>query len=192
MQLNDCLFIKFGKDTTKRISFRKDDLLFHLRFTNIFNKTVSILDVWQLKSGDYATITNRLDDLPSGFKLHPTEACGPLVYKIIEQYNGSDGPSEPIYSNNLWRVRDGDMLIWLGSDRPDNKSDNGILQIYLFSECALLSGESNYKTLENSIDFGAITNIPNYDKRINEVRELLKSLKLKGLPNSISTAWRLG
>lgn len=192
LQLNEDLFIRFGKDTTKRISFRNGDLLFHLRFTNIFTETLSIIDFWELKSGDSATITNRIDDFQSGFKLHPTESCSSLAYKIIEQYNRGDGPSEPIYSNTLWRVCDGDMLIWLGSDRSDIKSDRGILQIYLFLECALLSGEPSYKSLENSLDFGAVTNISNYNKRMNGLREMLKSLKLKGLPVSMSTAWRLG
>ena len=43
-----------------------------------------------------STITNRLEDLPPWFKLHPTEICDSFVYKLREKVERGDYPDEPL------------------------------------------------------------------------------------------------
>jgi hypothetical protein len=83
-----------------------------------------------------------LEDLPPWFRLHPTEVCGSLVYKIAPQVEKGDYPREPISGPNLWRLKTGDRVAWVGADRPERRSVNGILAILNCRESAFAVGEA--------------------------------------------------
>lgn len=145
---------RYERDTTKRLSFRNNDLLIHLRFETVFDTTPSLIDIWQLTNGQFATITNRVEDLPDWFQLHPSEACNSLAYKMLDQFNKADYPSQPIEGPNIWRARKGDSIVWLGDSRSDIESYQGILKIFTFSECALVIGEPFSNDFEKFLSFG--------------------------------------
>ena len=47
----------------------------------------TVIDLWELGEGNSVTITNRPEDLPEWFELHPTETSGSLVYKMLRRIN---------------------------------------------------------------------------------------------------------
>ena len=184
------LINNFRKNTTTRLSFRNTDYLLHFRYTNIFSEKLSILDMWELKSGDCAVITNRKEDLPNDFKLHPSEVCNSLIYELLDSFNNGDYPPEPMDAINLWRVRAGDTIVWVGDDRPDIKSDQGILQIYKFSECALLYGEP--KDPIDMFTFGSNLGTEIDKKSLAECQRAVAIVRTFGLPRTLSPEWQLG
>lgn len=184
--------IKFDKDTTRRLSFRKDDLLFHLRPHSIYSDGVDIIDIWQLTDGQFATITNRNNDLPAWFSLHPSEVCGHLCYEYIEKFNRGEFPKSPIIGTNIWRINAGDKVCWIGESRPDLKAYNGLLNIFTFSECALLYGEPLPDNLEDAIAFGQLYNAVDNITMIKYARFALALVMAMGPPRKVSFAWQLG
>jgi len=110
-----------------------------------------INDVWQLKDGDFITLTNRQPDLPSWFELHPLETSGALFSWMRKKLNAGYKPKEIMESPNLWRAMIGDRLVWVGKKRPGIESDNDILSIVIFDEAALIIGEplSEHKGFPN-------------------------------------------
>ena len=148
----------FKNDTTLRLSFRENDILIWFRFNNIFTKeSLNVLDTWKLKDGDYATLTNRMQDIPTWFELHPLEVKNRLVYRMMrkieeEGYN----PREIMDGPNIWRVKAGDTIVWLGKPRQGVKEEDGALSIIRFDEDALLLGEStSFRSIEETIGFGS-------------------------------------
>jgi hypothetical protein len=96
-----------------------------------------------MRDGYHVTITNRLEDLPLWFRLHPTEICDSFVYKMMAKVEKGDYPNEPMDGPNLWRLKSGDRLAWVGEDRPERRSGNGILVILDCHDCALAVGEGD-------------------------------------------------
>ena len=76
------------------------------------------------------------------FRLHPTEICDSFVYKMMAQVGKGDYPSEPIEGPNLWRLKPGDRVAWVGAERPDRHCVTGILAILGCRESALAVGEA--------------------------------------------------
>jgi len=136
--------IIFRSDTTLRWSCRAGDYISWCRFEGIFapeDKLYTISDIWQLKDGDFITLTNRKADLPLWFELHPLEVSGSLVYWMQKKLDSGYEPNEIIDGPNIWRVLSGDRLVWVGKQRPGVKSDNGILSIITFDDNAVVIGE---------------------------------------------------
>jgi hypothetical protein len=97
-------------------------------------------------------VTNRVEDFPSWFELHPTEVADTLVFKLMPKIQEGRYPAEPLDGPNLWRLKSGDRIAWVGTDRPDRHCIDGVLVIMEFRECALAIGEGN-ETLENLTRF---------------------------------------
>lgn len=187
----NCVY-RFNEDTTKRLSFRKSDLLVQVRFTSFFSKQLSIVDLWEMKSGQYATITNRIEDLPSWFRFHPTEVCNRLAFIMLDRFNKGDYPPAPMDASNIWRIRAGDRVIWLGGERPDIKSEQGIINIFTFSECALLYGEPMSDYIDQFLNFGALVENAKNEEKILQTRNAIEIVKAMGIPRSFSSDWKFG
>src|SRR5579859_4346987 len=108
--------ITFGHDTTMHWPCRRGDFLLWLESPGLFAKEPSMADFWEMRDGDFVTITNRADDLPTWFELHPSEAQGDLVQVLMAKLNaGWQPPDEPMDGSNLWRLKAGDRLAWVGT-----------------------------------------------------------------------------
>jgi hypothetical protein len=110
-----------------------------------------------MRDGHHVTITNRLEDLPAGFRLHPTEVCDSFVYKMVGKFEKGDYPSEPMDGPNLWRLKSGDRVAWVGDERPDRRPVNGVLAVFNYRESTLAVGVADWDSVEEFAGFGAPT-----------------------------------
>lgn len=195
-QQQEFLSTQFLSDTTLRWSCRKGDLIVWYRWTNVFAEPengLNILDFWQMRSGDFVMLTNRIDDLPPWFELHPTEVCNQLAYQMMEKLENGYEPGEVMEGPNLWRVRAGDRLAWIRA--PKDYFDGGwsLLALLDFSESALAVGEApNFQSLEDSIAFGTC-NLQSIGKEgTSKVHESFEMVLKMGLPASLASDWKLG
>jgi len=135
---------EFGKNSTLRLSCRKGDfLMWCSKQGGMFGgkDNYSIEDVWQLKDGDYVTITNRQSDLPDWFELHFREVRNELAYWMKEKMDKGYKPEGFVDSPNLWRIMANDRLVWTGKKREGVDYKDGVLGIYTFAANAAIIGE---------------------------------------------------
>jgi len=136
----------FRNNTTIRLSCRAGDYLLWCGFKGIpslTNDPYAINDLWQLKDGDFITITNRQVDLPPWFELHPLEVSNSLIYWMKKKLDSGYKPQDIIDGSNIWRALTGDRLIWVGKQRHGDEFDNGVLSIITFDNNAAIFGESS-------------------------------------------------
>jgi len=129
---------------TLRWACRKGDYVFWARFQGIFSSQgnrYKIADIWELRDGNFITLTNRHVDLPDWFELHPLEVSDSLVWWMKRRLDEGYKPQEPIDGPNLWRVFAGDRIVWVGPSRHGVDSKDGVLGLVDFKENALVYGE---------------------------------------------------
>jgi hypothetical protein len=134
----------FERDTTLRWSCREGDYIIWARFQGLFStpgKEYKVIDIWELRDGNFVTITNRRVDLPDWFELHPLEVSDSLVWWMKKKLDEGYRPGDPIDGPNLWRVLAGDRIAWVGPKRAGVSSEDGILDIINFGKNALVYGE---------------------------------------------------
>ena len=193
----DRKIIRFDRDTTIRWSFQKGDFLLWMRAEDMFSSgnDVTIVDVWELSDGDFATITNRPEDLPSWFKLHPTEASGSLAYKMKAMLDrGYEYEPDPLEAPNLWRAYSGDRIACLGKPRTGAEGTSGVLSILDFERNALLVGDSN-RTDFDLVTFGGFNQSNQTEEQVKLCRAGVLAVQSLGPPNvlpDIGVAWSLG
>ena len=175
--------IKFRSDMTLRWPCRAGDFLLWFGHTNMFAgpEAIKCYDLWEMRDGYHVTITNRLADLPPWFRLHPTEVCGGLVYKLLPKVEKGDYPSAPMEGPNLWRLKSGDRVAWVGADRPDRRSVNGILAILDSQVSALAVGEAYWESVESFAGFGAPTTEEMKPEGVARCQAALGAVKKLGL-----------
>lgn len=129
---------RFTSDMTLRWACRAGDYVLWARFQG---DGYTIADIWELRDGNFVTLTNRVADLPVGFDLHPLEASGRLLgwmqRKLVAGYN----PEAPMEGPSLWRVFAGDRVVWVGPRRAGVEFAGGILSLVEFRANALVYGE---------------------------------------------------
>lgn len=149
--------IRTRRDMTLRWSFRKGDYLIWFRrgptpYRNRLhnrnrnhdgneNGNVHVRDMWQLVDGSHAVITNRRQDFPIWFDLHPTEVSNSLISWMMKKISSGDHPSEPIDGPNIWRLNTGDRVVWVGVKRPFSPSAGDILAVIDCDEPVAILGE---------------------------------------------------
>jgi hypothetical protein len=132
--------ISFDSDMTLRWACRQGDYVFWARFQGIFSSPgheYTISDIWELRDGNFVTITNRHSDLPDWFDLHPLEISRSSVGSMKKKLD----LQEPIEAPNIWRVFAGDRIVWVGPNRRGVHSEDGIIELVDFKENALVYGE---------------------------------------------------
>jgi len=186
----------FQSDMTIRWSCRTGDFIFWFAWKSIFadvDQSITIRDIWEMKDGDFVTITNRIEDLPEWFALHPTEVCNTLVYQTIDAFNRGEYPDEPIEGPNIWRLKAGDRLVWATSPGKYSSRERSNLSILSFRTSALVIGENvRVKSCDDVITFGALTKPAEESEGIALAREALKRIKEMGVPREFALEWRLG
>jgi hypothetical protein len=137
-------------------------------------------------------ITNRQEDLPPCFDLHPTEVCNSLAFKMMAKIKNGYEPGEPMDGPNIWRLRSGDRVVSVGAERAERRSLNGILSILDCHECALAVGEGNWEGWEGLVGFGAPTTPHMKSEDVTRCRAAVKAVKRLGPPCTLGSEWRLG
>ena len=186
--------ISFRRDMTLRWPCRLGDYLLWLGYRDIFSgpETIQRYGLWEMRDGYKVTITNRLEDLPPWFRLHPTEVCNSFVYKMMPKVEKGDYPSEPIDGPNLWRLKSGDRVAWVGADRPERRSANGIFAILKCHDCALAVGEANSGSVKDFAGFGAPTSTEMKSEDVVRCQAAVEAVKRLGLPRTWGPDWMLG
>ena len=135
--------ISLGPDMTVRWACRAGDYMLWASYQGILSNPgdpYTVADLWELRDGNFVTITNRRSDLPDWFQLHPSEVSGALHEGVGPELEGGYSPDEPMEGPNLWRIRAGDRLVWVGPAR--GKVGEGTVQGLLnCTSDALVYGE---------------------------------------------------
>lgn len=186
----------FDSDMTLHWPCRQGDYVFWARFGGLFSttgKAYKIADIWELKDGNFITVTNRHPDLPVGFDLHPLEVSGSLVSWIMDRIHAGYKPQEPIDGPNLWRVFAGDRIVWVGPPRGGAKSEDGILEIVDFKQNALVYGEP-FDTSRGFPTFGDVVLGELPPEGLELCRRGWDAVNRLGLPRvaSADDQWRIG
>lgn len=186
--------INFMRDMTLRLSCRAGDFLLWLGYRDILSghDAIQCFDLWEMRDGYHLMVTNRLDDLPPWFRLHPTEVCGDFVYKMMDKVEKGDYPSEPMDGPNLWRLQSGDRVAWVGAERPDRRPVNGILAILDCRESALAVGAAAWDSVQEFAGFGAPRSAKMKPIDLARCQAAINAVKKLGLPREWAPEWRLG
>jgi hypothetical protein len=143
LEIYDAVLTRTGRAFTARWSCRKGDYLVWLRrdpFAKLDNEA-QILDLWSMPDGAFVTITNRWQDFPPWFDLHPLEVKNTLVKWMQERVDASDYPGEPIDGPNIWRAKGGDRIVWVGSPKVDQPHVDGVLGVLECGEAVAVLGD---------------------------------------------------
>ena len=180
--------IRFDRDMTLRWPCRRGDFILWMGYSDVFSgaESIQVHDLWEMREGYHVMITNRPEDFPAWFELHPTEVCGNLALKMAAS---SD---EPLDGPNLWRLKSGDRVAWVGAERPERPSVAGIFSIVACWGCALAVGEGDRGRPEEFVGFGAPTTPDMKPGDAARYQAALKVVKQLGLPRTWSPEWRLG
>lgn len=129
----------FGRDTTERLSCRKGEFLIWLQWPDLFAAKHEVMDFWRLSDGDYVLITNRIEDIPPWFEIHPLETSGIIALKMTERLESEYRPSDPMDGPNMWKVLAGDRIVWIQVSQNAGVDEN-IRKIFEFEQNVLVVG----------------------------------------------------
>jgi hypothetical protein len=144
-----------------------------------------ILDLWWMPDGAFVTITNRRQDFPAWFDLHPTEVTNSLMEWRRSRIEQRDYPEEPIEGPNIWRVQGGDRIVWVGQPRAGQVLVDGVLGILDCRAAVAVLGDHadgplafmEFKQSPSALALGAAA---------------LRAERSLGQPYVIGTEWMLG
>jgi hypothetical protein len=74
-------------------------------------KDPQIVDVWQMPDGAFVTITDRWQDFPDWFDLHPLAVKDRLVPWMQKRLEAANYPKEPLDGPTIWRLKGGDRIV---------------------------------------------------------------------------------
>ena len=188
-----------GRDTTLRWSFRAGDFLFWMRWNDLWAASAepvpppNILDFWEMQDGYFATITNREADLPACFELHLTQVRDLLGCRMMAKIeSGYEPPDEGMDGANLWRLRSGDRVAWVGEARLGQQAVQGILAILDCLANALLIGEtSRHLTPMEFATFGAPSKARPTQEELAWGHAAAKASQIMGCPRTYDTERQL-
>ena len=128
--------ISFEPDMTVRWACRAGDYMLWASYQGPLsdpNNPYIVADVWELRDGNFVTITNRHSDLPDWFDLHPLEVSGGLVEWMGRRLDAGYEPDDPMDGPNLWRIRAGDRVAWVGDPRGGVDGEGSVLGLLNFN-----------------------------------------------------------
>lgn len=187
---NDAKPVRFVSDMTLRWSCRAGDYVLWVRLTDIWEPSFTVADFWELKNGDFITITNRICDVPCWFELMPDEVSCLGVYEMTRKLESGYQPGERVEGPNVWRVLAGDRLAWVGPKRPPEKISE-LQCLVSFSTNALVVTESNRPSF-NPLDLmkmAIATSSPEAQKLCRIGFQAACDL---GTPRTVAMDWSLG
>ena len=181
---------KFDGSESGKLFLMPKDIVLHFRISPFAGDKPEILDYWQMKGTSVLQITNKDDELPPGFELHPTEVCNELAQKMVAKMKSGWKPKEIIHYPSVWRVRAGDRVAIIG-ERP-HLEDAMFCGLFEFSESALvywlwLGGQ--LPTIEE-----ITCAVPQEgDKQCEEwMMRAYSKVRSMGVPNTFAEDWSLG
>ncbi len=188
------VMMAFGRDTTVRWPCRRGDFVLWLQPGSPLGRpSLDMPDFWEMRDGDFITITNRGSDLPSWFEVHPSEVRDALAHAVMDKLNaGWQPPDEPMDGPHLWRLRAGDRVVWVGDSRPGQEAANGILAILDFRECAIAIGETNRTGLLDFIGFGSLSTPELSPQGVRRCQVGVEAARSLGAPRNWSPEWSIG
>jgi hypothetical protein len=133
-----------------------------------------------------------VSDLPEWFELHPTEVKETLAFDLLRKLEAGWQPPAIVEGPNVWRVRAGDRIAWLGEPRPGYLGDGGLLAILNFHANALALGESPHGEFLDWMAFGSTSQRTRGDELSSKARLALDVLRDLGHPRVIGIEWSLG
>jgi hypothetical protein len=154
---------------------------------------IKIRCLWQMKDGDYLTITNRTQDMPGYFSLHPTEVCNSLAYRVLEQYNKTKLPARPISAPMLLRPKTADRLLQARLLSTESPWGCDFVAALALRNSALVVGETvRTRSLEEMSTYGSLADPHNMDI-VNAVGMAAKNYVVKmGDPREFDEEWKIG
>ena len=148
----------------------------------------SIRDFWQLRDGDFLTITNHWADLPGWFELYPLEVADRAVWEMKKRLDTGYKPKEVMDGPNLWRVKAGDRLAWVTV--ADSASPvKGLVDL---RACALVLGENTNPASAGTVLFGAPEGEELPPAAAAAMRTGFDAAVGLGVPRKFATEWRFG
>jgi len=185
-------FVDIERDTTLRWSFRDGDYLVWITVPLLTNEpSPSIVDLWELRDGQHAIITNRYQDVPEWLELTPGEVANGAAIWMARRVNaGYQVPEQPADASNIWRVMAGDWLVWVGAPRNAQPDLRGGAMAALAKECLLVIGEGGL-SLEAPI-FGAPQRDGFPPEQLAAVRGVVAEIRRRGFPRESATEWYIG
>ena len=188
--------ISFESDMTVRWARREGDYILWASYRGPFygsGESYTVADVWELCDGNFVTITNRHCDLPDWFDLHPLEVSGQLVEWMRKRVDAGYEPDEPIDGPNLWRVRTGDRVAWVGAPRKGVDEKGLVLGLLNFNVDVLIYGEP-FDISRGFPIFGGFDGEDQSEESIRFAHEGWKAICSLGEPRTAAAdlQWRLG
>ena len=143
-----------------------------------------ILDLWELRDGDFLTITSRVADLPEWFQLYPEETAG----MVALQFDFDNAAEAPVEGPNIWRVESGHRLVWV----DENNAAQPVVEILDLWCDALVVGDSVSTDFDRRMHFGASKKLAGRPGAFKAVRAGFVRAVQIGPAQSISVGWGFG
>lgn len=179
----------FGADTTQYLPCRNGDALMWLQYASMFESRPGIVDIWQFQDGECILLTSRWEDIPSWFSLHPSEVRGHYLPRMRELSDAGQAGSEIVEGPNVWRVRAGDRLVWVGLPRLNTMSSEGVLGLLEARTDLLALGPD--RLIADILE--GVPSKPLADETIAALRLGLEGATQLGLPRVMAQGrWGLG
>lgn len=184
---------RLERDSTIRLSCRKGEYVVWVATDSLFaSNTASSWDVrdfWEMRDGDYVTITNRMVDLPGWLELHPVETAGRAAFEMAKRLKEGFKPKEIMDGPNLWRIRAGDRLVWVSP----LATENPIKSVLDFRSCAMVIGENAVpRSFGENTFFGAPENETLSQTSADLIRSGINAAISLGSVRVYASEWRFG
>jgi len=179
-------------NTTIKLTCQEHDILIRCSPKGLLENQsppYKLVDFWEMRLGDRITITNKIEDFPSWFHIHPLEVRGEYMNWMEQRLNNGYKPVEPIVAPNLWRIFFGNVLAHIAAtDLHEN------VTIYRFDSNALVVGEPGpYKINLKRFVFGCPDDKLEKETFNKRVHEALNSIYKLGPSDYLSTGkWAIG
>jgi hypothetical protein len=160
------------------------DSLFTSRQPSAWN----ICDFWQMRDGDFVTVTNRWADLPEWFELYPSEVANAAGSEIMKQLNEGYQPKEPLNGPNIWRMKAGDRLVWVATQ----KARQPVRSVLDLRACVLAIGENSTPSITGLSSFGAPQGKELPAAEAAAMRAGFDVAVSLGVPRMFAAEWRFG
>jgi hypothetical protein len=190
------MFCDFNDDESATIELpcREMDHVVWLRPTGVLKdpaEGVQIVNYWECREGDKVTITNKYEDLPDWFTISHKEVRGRAAHLFVQDTRRAK-PLTPVSGENVWRVKSGDRIAWLGRPRRTFGSDNGVISIFECGAHVLALGEPCASGLEAWQFFGAPSSSTPNEYALSAVRTAIELVKQRGTRALRVDPWAIG
>ncbi len=180
-------------DQTLNFACRSGDYFVWLRWGDFLAPTLRIVDLWEMRAGDTALLTNRLEDVPDWLDLLPSELTGRYLAQAFDRLKRSVVPRQPVELPNLWRLQAGDLLLCMGDSRGLYADTGGVLALIECHASALLLGTAaQIDDVGDLLVFAAPTLLESRPERQQQIRQAIAGANRRGPLNVWTELWMLG